>query len=157
MAAFGSRRVVDRATFVQHWKEHLRDPTVRLRTILVGGRVAGYVGRFPLFGRPAVAYFLGRSFWGQGVATRALRAFLRTDRTRPLFARVAYDNAGSRRVLEKCGFVRVGRARSHAAARGRRLTEHIYRLDATRPPSAPARSFRKRPPPRPRRSGSPGA
>jgi RimJ/RimL family protein N-acetyltransferase len=155
MAAFGRRGPADLAGFRQRWTRLLGQPTVKLRTVLVGGRVAGYVGRFPLFGEPGVAYWYGREYWGRGVATRALCAFLRSDRTRPLFARVAHDNAGSRRVLEKCGFVVVGRARSRAVARGRRLTELIFRLDASRPLAGrSSRSTRPRRPHRSRRSGS---
>jgi len=41
---------------------------------------------------------------GQGVATRALAAFLRVVTERPLHAHVAKHNVGSIRVLEKCGF-----------------------------------------------------
>ena len=47
--------------------------------------------------------------WGRGVATRALAAFLgEAETTRPLFAGVVAHNAGSMRVLEKCGFSRTG-------------------------------------------------
>jgi Acetyltransferase (GNAT) domain len=42
---------------------------------------------------------------GTGYATAALRAFLDVDLHRPLHAHVADHNVGSRRVLEKCGFV----------------------------------------------------
>jgi RimJ/RimL family protein N-acetyltransferase len=155
MAAFGGRR--DRAASLRHWEEILANRQVRLRTVVVDGRVAGYVGRFSMFGQPSVAYWYGREFWGRGIATSALRRFLQSDRRRPLYARVAHDNAGSRRVLEKCGFVVAGRARSRAEARGRRLTEYIYRLG---PPSAGAGrpgGARRRGPARSSRSGSRGA
>jgi RimJ/RimL family protein N-acetyltransferase len=49
-----------------------------------------------------VTYWIGRSYWGKGIATDALTAFLAVDRSRPLHARVASDNVASRRVLEKC-------------------------------------------------------
>ena len=43
------------------------------------------------------------------MGTRALERFLREAETmRPLFAGVAPHNAGSMRVLEKCGFSRTG-------------------------------------------------
>jgi RimJ/RimL family protein N-acetyltransferase len=57
-----------------------------------------------------VGYWLGREFWGQGIATQALALFLKEERTRPLVAHVAQHNIGSRRVLEKCGFVVVSAA-----------------------------------------------
>jgi RimJ/RimL family protein N-acetyltransferase len=158
MAAFGSRDPPARAAFRERWNRTLVEPNVMLRAVLVDGRVVGYVGRFPLLGQPAVAYWYDRAYWGRGIATRALRAFLRVDRTRPVFARVAYDNAGSIRVLEKCGFVVVGRARSRAAARDRRLTELILRLGPARARAGrSSRSTRPNPPRRPRRSGSRGA
>jgi hypothetical protein len=57
-----------------------------------------------------VGYWLGREFWGQGIATQALALFLEEEPTRPLVAHVAKHNIGSRRVLEKCGFVVVSAA-----------------------------------------------
>ena len=58
-----------------------------------------------------MGYWLGRDFWGRGVATEALCLYLAVERTRPLVARVAPQNAASLRVLQKCGFVITGRER----------------------------------------------
>ncbi len=55
-----------------------------------------------------VTYGIDRSSWGQGSATAALRLLLEEVKTRPLHASAAFDNAGSMRVLEKCGFQKVG-------------------------------------------------
>src|SRR5215218_9325330 len=52
-------------------------------------------------GEREVTYWIGRSYWGKGIATDALTAFLAVERSRPLHARVASDNVASRRVLEK--------------------------------------------------------
>jgi RimJ/RimL family protein N-acetyltransferase len=153
MAAFGARGEPTLAAWQQRWANQMRQPTSRFRTVLVDRHVAGYVVRFTQFEKPAVAYWYGRRFWGRGVATLALREFLRADRTRPVYARVAHDNPGSRRVLEKCGFVVVGRARSFAAARNRRLTELILRLGPEADDPRPRRS-RPKVPARRRRSGS---
>jgi RimJ/RimL family protein N-acetyltransferase len=49
-----------------------------------------------------VTYWIGRSYWGKGIATDALNAFLAVERSRPLHARVASDNFASHCVLEKC-------------------------------------------------------
>lgn len=54
-----------------------------------------------------VGYWVGKPYWGQGIATQALTALFRHSsfpRSEPLTARVMTTNAGSRRVLEKCGF-----------------------------------------------------
>src|ERR671922_121773 len=80
---------------------------------------------------PEEGAWIGRSYWGQGVATRALKEFLtRIETTRPLYARAASDNAGSIRVLEKCGFTRVGVDRGFAHGRNEETEEVILRLDA---------------------------
>jgi RimJ/RimL family protein N-acetyltransferase len=52
-----------------------------------------------------VSYWIGREFWGRGVATAALAALVAEVKERPLHALVAEHNVGSIRVLEKCGFV----------------------------------------------------
>ena len=50
------------------------------------------------------------------------------DRTRPLHASAAFDNAGSMRVLEKCGFQKVGLERAFANARGAVIEEVVFVL-----------------------------
>jgi RimJ/RimL family protein N-acetyltransferase len=105
MAAFPPR---DRDAFIAHWTKILSDRSCIARTVELDGVVAGNVGSFEFEGRREVGYWIGRTFWGRGVATRALAAFLREDTRRPLFAGVAPHNAGSIRVLEKCGFERTG-------------------------------------------------
>jgi len=102
MAAFPSR---DRAAFDAHWAINvLGNPAAVNRTILVNGQVAGNIGSWRQDGVRLVGYWLGKEYWGKGVATRALTAFLHAVTERPLYAHVAKHNLRSIRVLEKCGF-----------------------------------------------------
>ena len=101
MAAVATR---DEEAFAAHWAKILADDTTIVRTILFDGAVAGNVVSFERDGLREVGYWIGRDHWGKGIATRALDAFLDEDTTRPIYARVASDNFGSVRVLEKCGF-----------------------------------------------------
>src|SRR5262245_15595734 len=102
MAAFPSR--TDWIAFLTHWKTKvLGNPTSRQQTIVWNEQVAGYVGSWAQGDLRLIAYWLGRDFWGRGIATSALAEFLGLDRTRPIHAFVAARNAGSIRVLEKCG------------------------------------------------------
>ncbi len=101
MAAFPARNW---DAFMAHWAKILADPTVITKTILFNGQVVGNVVSFEQFGKREIGYWLGKQFWGQGLATQALAAFLDHDRVRPLYAYVATRNHASRRVLEKCGF-----------------------------------------------------
>ncbi len=55
-----------------------------------------------------IGYWLGRSYWGRGVGSRALALFLRREAVRPLYADPFKDNTASVRLLEKHGFQRVG-------------------------------------------------
>jgi RimJ/RimL family protein N-acetyltransferase len=91
--------------FHAHWARVLADSANVTRTVLAGGQVAGTIACFPQDGEHLVGYWLGREFWGRGVATTALRIFLDSLPLRPLTAYVARHNLASRRVLEKCGFV----------------------------------------------------
>ena len=106
MAAFPSR---DYDAHVAHWTNKiLANETGFVRTIEVDGQVAGNVLSWEADGRRFVGYWIGRDFWGRGIATRALAEFLdQVVAERPLHALVARHNVGSIRVLEKCGFVRV--------------------------------------------------
>jgi RimJ/RimL family protein N-acetyltransferase len=105
MAAFSSR---ERDAFMAHWAKILADPTGGKQTILVDERVAGNIVSFEQSGEREVGYWLGRDYWGRGVATQALAAFLAQETARPLYVFVAKHNVGSRRVLEKCGFTIYG-------------------------------------------------
>ncbi|WP_153040631.1 GNAT family N-acetyltransferase [Actinoplanes sp. TFC3] len=107
MAAFPAR---DRATFDAHWAKIRPAPGVVMRTIDVGDQVAGYLTSWPGEGMRLLGYWVGREFWGRGVASRALALFVREIEDRPLGAHVAAHNGGSIRVLEKCGFRRVAQA-----------------------------------------------
>ncbi len=130
MAAFTAKEPANKQVFIAHWSRIRADDAIMIQTILYGGQVAGHVLSFEQFGKREVSYWLGREYWGQGVATRALSLFLRLDETRPLFARAAKDNAGSVRVLQKCGYVIAGEDKGYANARGEEVEEFILRLGA---------------------------
>jgi RimJ/RimL family protein N-acetyltransferase len=102
MAAFPSR---DLPAFVEHEAKIKADPSNMKRTIVAGGGVVGWIGSWEVEGERNVGFWIGRNHWGKGYATAALRAFLDVEHHRPLHAHVADHNVGSRRVLEKCGFV----------------------------------------------------
>ncbi|WP_412543338.1 GNAT family N-acetyltransferase [Longispora sp. K20-0274] len=101
MAAFASR---EREPFFAHWARIRADPTVVTNTVLVDGEVAGNVVSWDTPTHREIGYWIGRSHWGRGVATRAVGLFLARYPHRPLHGLVAQGNTASVRVLEKCGF-----------------------------------------------------
>jgi RimJ/RimL family protein N-acetyltransferase len=105
MAAFPSR---NRDAFMAHWARTLADDSALTWTIICDGEVAGNIGCWEADGRRLVGYWIGREFWGRGLATQALAELLDVVEARPLHAYVAKRNLASIRVLEKCGFVKVG-------------------------------------------------
>lgn len=106
------------------------------RTILHRGTVAGHMVRFSRDGDAEITYWIDREVWGLGIATTALGLFLGEVTERPLLARVAADNAGSTRVLEKCGFVRTRSERGYANARCEEIEEYVYLLQTSRTESS---------------------
>jgi RimJ/RimL family protein N-acetyltransferase len=94
----------ERPEFDKHWARIRSDPETVIRTIDVDGAVAGYVFTFISDGRRVIGYWLGRDWWGRGIATQALAEFLTVVKDRPLGATVAPANRASVRVLEKNGF-----------------------------------------------------
>jgi RimJ/RimL family protein N-acetyltransferase len=125
MADFPPR---DRESFMAHWAKIMADESVILKTILFNGQVAGNIVCWEQFGEREVGYWLGKEFWGKGIATKALAEFLKQVKTRPLVAHVAKHNVASRRVLEKCGFMFVGEDK-YLDKRGTELEEFILKLD----------------------------
>jgi len=105
MAAFPSR---DRESFMAHWAKIMADESNILKTILFDGQVAGNIVSWEGSGEWEVGYWIGKEYWGKGIATKALAALLGHVKMRPLFAHVARHNIASQRVLEKCGFKVIG-------------------------------------------------
>lgn len=128
MAAFTPRDANDRAAFDAHWAKIRADPEITLRTIVVDGQVVGSISSFQWQERLEVGYWLGREYWGKGIATRALAQFLDVVKIRPIYANAAADNSGSIRVLEKCGFRQIGLERGFAQARGAEIDEVVMEL-----------------------------
>jgi RimJ/RimL family protein N-acetyltransferase len=91
-------------------------------------RITGHIGSFDGDGDQEVTYLLGGEYWGGGIATQALLAFLRVEEGRPLYTRAAKDYAGSIRVLQKCGFGISGEDKAFAYARGREVEELVLVL-----------------------------
>ena len=109
LAAFTPRVPLDEAAYVAKYAAFLRESTIHMQTILVADTIVGSIAKFELEGNAELTYWLDRAYWGQYIATRALHTFLALEPTRPLRGRVAGDNVGSQRVLEKMGSCKSGR------------------------------------------------
>jgi RimJ/RimL family protein N-acetyltransferase len=129
MAAFTADNPNDRTAFDEWFTRICSNPDSVNRVITLDGLFAGTIASFVIEGDTEVTYWIDRSVWGRGVASRALQLLLTEVAVRPIHARVAADNAGSLRVLEKAGFDRVGMDRGFAAGRGHEIEEVILRKD----------------------------
>ena len=102
MSAYPSK---DRGEFIRHWEGILKNKAIVARTIIYKEKIAGHIiywkeGKY----EQRVGYWIGKQFWGRGIATSALKDFLAGVKIRPLYAEVANHNLASRKVLEKNGF-----------------------------------------------------
>jgi len=97
-----------RDAFFSVWKEHLANPEINARVIVIdgenGSEIVGNIARFQSDGHDCVGYWIVRSHWGKGYASRALELFLAEEPRRPLHASADRSNARSHRILTKCGF-----------------------------------------------------
>jgi len=79
-----------------------------------------------------IGYWLARPFWGQGIMTDVVRAYVRYAfdelHVLRLTAHVLEFNAASARVLEKNGFKLEGRFRKHFLKDGELLDARFYGL-----------------------------
>ena len=84
----------------------------RFFAIIAGKNLAGSIGivtKSDIYRKTAeIGYFISEDCWGQGIATRAIKAatfyaFMKFDLIR-IYAEPFSDNAGSRKVLENAGF-----------------------------------------------------
>jgi RimJ/RimL family protein N-acetyltransferase len=96
----------------------MADARGQIFAIEVDGAIAGGITVEPLgaerTGTALFGYWLGRAYWGRGIATEAARMLsdfaLQSGDLRRLEATVFGPNAASARVLEKCGFTLEGRS-----------------------------------------------
>lgn len=128
LAAFTSKDPNDKAAYLEKYTKHLADPDIHMRTIKVNGLIVGSIAKFIMDNEAGITYWIDRKFWGRGIATTALNEFLQIEQARPIYGRVAFDNYGSQKVLEKCGFVKIGQDKGYANARQAEIEEFIYKL-----------------------------
>lgn len=128
-AAFTSKDSQNKEAYLAKYTRLLSDAAVNNQTIIVDTVIAGSIAKFVMEGDAEITYWIDKKFWGQGVATKALKDLLIIEKTRPVFGRVAFDNLGSQKVLENCGFIRIGTDKGFANARQTEIEEFIYRLD----------------------------
>jgi RimJ/RimL family protein N-acetyltransferase len=126
MAAFPSR---DHDAFMAHWKKIMAYEKNLIKAISQDGEVAGYILSWEMEGEREVGYWLGKEYWGKGIATQALAEYISIVKTRPLMAHVARHNVGSRRVLEKCGFTVIGED-TYTNPAGVEVEEFILKLES---------------------------
>jgi len=127
MAAFPAR---DKEQFAAHWAKVRADDSNVVRTIVADGMVAGNIGSWQDNGQQLLGYWVGREWWGRGVATQALALLMDEVSIRPLYAHVAVHNVGSIRVLDKCGFRRDRVEEAKASAPDDGIEELIFVLSA---------------------------
>ncbi|MEU9355282.1 GNAT family N-acetyltransferase [Streptomyces griseoloalbus] len=128
MAAFTPEDPADRDRFGAHWAHIRTSADIVVRTVLGDGDVVGHASVYGEPGEREVTYWVDRAHWGKGIATAALRGLLAEVTERPLYARVAADNAGSLRVLRRCGFEVSARTTGYAPARGAEIEELVLTL-----------------------------
>src|SRR5262245_27750836 len=85
-----------REVFFDVWKKNFTDPGVNARVIEINAGpapgIVGMISRFQPNGSDHVGYWIDRSHWGKGIASRALALFLTEEPRRPLHATAACTN-----------------------------------------------------------------
>ena len=128
LAAFMPADPTDKTAYINKYTKLLSDPTVNNQTIILDNTIVGSIAKFVMHGDSEITYWIDKQFWGQGIATQALTLLLAIEKNRPIFGRVAFDNFGSQKVLEKCHFVKVAVDKGFANARQTVIEEFIYQL-----------------------------
>ena len=129
MAAFTARDPAYRGAFDAHMAMVRSSPDITIRAVTCDGQLVGSVASFVIDGDTEVTYWIDRTAWGRGIATRALALLLDMVTVRQLHARAASDNAGSLRVLQKSDFKVIGTETSFAPGRNAEIEETILRMD----------------------------
>jgi ribosomal-protein-alanine N-acetyltransferase len=121
----------------REWMDHVlgESPTTNF-AIEVDGQAIGSIGYVP--GQDVerhsaeVGYWLGRAYWGRGIATAAVRALTVQLLDRPDFRRLHATvfawNPASARVLEKAGYTLEGRLRDAVTKDGKTTDGLLYAI-----------------------------
>ncbi|MBV9055355.1 MAG: GNAT family N-acetyltransferase [Candidatus Eremiobacteraeota bacterium] len=118
----------------QRWLDlNTNVPLARHFAIEVDGTLTGGIGFDPYGGERdgagSFGYWLGRKYWGRGIATEAARILsgyaLKEGGLRRLEALVFAENAASVRVLEKADFSLEGVLRQHYLDRAGRVCDAL--------------------------------
>jgi len=128
LAAFTSKDPTDKIAYIEKWTRLLSDKTVNSKTIFLKSKIVGSIAKFEMEGKSEITYWIGKEYWGKGIASNALQQFLKTEKNRPIYGRVAFNNFGSQKVLEKCEFKKTGTKIGFANSRETEIEEIIYRL-----------------------------
>ena len=118
----------NKSAYIEKHSRFLTDPSINNQTIRFKGEIVGSIAKFVMENEAEITYWIDRKYWGQGIASAVLKEFLTIEKTRPLYGRTAFDNYGSQKVLEKCGFVTTVTERGLANAGKVEIEEHIYIL-----------------------------
>ena len=129
MATNTAKDPIDRTAYLIKYTKLLSDPIVNSQTITINSEIVGSIAKFERERESEVTYIIDRVLWGQGIATKSLKQFLTIETARPIFGRTAFDNFGSQKVLEKCGFIKIGTGKYFANERQAEIDEFIYKLD----------------------------
>ncbi|WP_099366772.1 GNAT family N-acetyltransferase [Sphingobacterium sp. 1.A.4] len=127
LATFLSKDSTDKSAYLNKYTKILADLSTNNQTILIDNEIVGSISKFILESDAEITYWIDRKFWGQGIASKALENFLDIEKTRPLYGRVAFDNIGSQKVLENCGFIKIGSDKGFSTIRQIEIEEYIYK------------------------------
>ena len=98
--------------------------------ILNKGKLIGVVSAG---GKPmSVMYFLDKAHWGQGITTKAvlmaLKKIFADTKVDEINSGAFHDNPASIRILEICGFEKLGESTKNSGARVEPVPVFLYRL-----------------------------
>ena len=137
MAAFPPRE--EWSVFLAHWKTKvLADPANCAQTIVWNERVAGYIASWSQEERRLIAYWIGREYWGRGIATARWRSSSATSaraRSTRSSRLTTSDRSACSRSVASCGSAapRPGLARSTSASTA---WASLPRRNLAKPPGA---------------------
>ncbi|OVA15508.1 GNAT domain [Macleaya cordata] len=100
------------------------------------GLIIIYPGSNEFICRGELGYTLSSQYWGQGIATMAVKmalssVFVDFPQMERLQALVSSENKASQRVLEKAGFLKEGLMRKHIVIKGKTMDSISYSFLST--------------------------
>lgn len=128
LAAFMPKDVTDKSAYLTKHRKLLDDQTVNNQTIILANTIVGSIAKFVMQGNTEITYWIDRNYWGQGIATKALKELLSIETTRPFSHALHLTILADKKYWKNVGLSKSDQTKVLQMHDKTEIEEFIYKL-----------------------------